>query len=90
MCAVGFSGNSPGGAGKIARQKLNFQINSQLSKVTGWQIMPAAPSTRDKIYSGRTDTLSNTHRTASNASGNPITSQTPIFGFISYPLCFRH
>ena len=52
--------------------------------------MPAAPSTGDSIYSGRTETLSNTHKTASNASGNPITSQTPIFGFISYPLCFRH
>ncbi len=56
----------------------------------GWRIMPAAPSPGDRIYSGRTETLSNTHRTASNASGNPTTSQTPIFGFISNPLCFRH
>ena len=51
--------------------------------------MPAVFPNGDKIYSGRTDTLSNTHKTASNASGNPITSQTPIFGFISYPVCFR-
>ena len=37
-------------------------------------------------YSGRTETLSKIHKTASSAAGNPITNKTPMFALMAYPL----
>jgi hypothetical protein len=31
------------------------------------------------LYSGRTETLSKSHNTASSAAGNPMTNKTPMF-----------
>jgi hypothetical protein len=40
------------------------------------------PPYRDDAYSGRTETLPNTHNERNKAAGKPITRMTPIVGFI--------